>query len=94
MYIGRYCIILQAFYHLTKIVYYSTLLAAMSAYLEYSLDIAIAEFFSKASATREACDTKAKDLVGGKVIPVTVQGNCSYSVYAGPEFEFVVQLSL
>jgi len=66
----------------------------MSAYPEYSLDIAIAEFFSQTSATREACDTKAKDLVGGKVVPVTVQGNCSYSVYAGPEFEFVVQFRL
>ncbi len=58
------------------------------------LDIAIAEFFSQTSATREACDTKAKDLVGGNVVPVTVQGNCSYSVYAGPEFEFVVQFRL
>jgi hypothetical protein len=64
--------------------------AAMSAYLEYSLDIAIAEFFSQTSATREACDSKAIDLVGGKVVPVTVQGNCSYSVYARPEFEFVI----
>jgi len=64
----------------------------MSAYPEYSLDVAIAEFFSQTSASREACDTnKAKDLVGGKVVPVTVQGNCSYSVYAGPEFDFVVQ---
>jgi hypothetical protein len=25
---------------------------------------------------------------------VTVQGNCGYSVYAGPEFEFVVQFRL
>ncbi|KAH8757090.1 hypothetical protein BGZ57DRAFT_1018706 [Hyaloscypha finlandica] len=62
----------------------------MSAYPEYSLDIAIAEFFSQTSATREACDTKAKDLVGGKVVPVTVQGNYSYSVCARPEFEFVI----
>lgn len=44
----------------------------MSAYLEYSLDVAIAEFFLETSATREACDTKAKDLVGGEVVPVTV----------------------
>jgi hypothetical protein len=58
----------------------------MSAYPGYSLDIAIAEFFSQTSATREACDIKAKDLVGGQVVPVTVQGDCSYSVYAGPEF--------
>ena len=66
----------------------------MSAYPEYSLDIAIAEFFSQTSVTREACDTKAKDLVGGRVVPVIVQGNCSYSVYAGPEFELVVQFRL
>jgi hypothetical protein len=66
----------------------------MSAYPEYSLDVAIAEFFSQTSASREAFDTKAKDLVGGKVVPVTVQGNCSYSVYARPEFEFVVQFRL
>lgn len=66
----------------------------MFAYPDYSLDIAIAEFFSQTSATREARDTKAKDLVGGKVVPVTVQGNCSYSVYAGPEFQFVVQFRL
>ncbi|KAG9231957.1 hypothetical protein BJ875DRAFT_506330 [Amylocarpus encephaloides] len=62
----------------------------MSTYPEYSLDIAIAEFFSQTSATRDACDTKAKDLVGGKIVPVTVQVNCSYSVYAGPEFEFIL----
>lgn len=66
----------------------------MFAYPEYSLDVAIAEFFSQTSATREACDTKTKDLVGGKVVPVTVQGNCSYSIYVGPEFEFVVQFRL
>lgn len=69
-------------------------IAIMSTYPEYSLDIAITEFFSKTSATREACDTKARDLVGGGIVPVTVQGNCSYSVYAGPEFEFVVQFRL
>jgi len=66
----------------------------MSAYPEYSLDIAIAEFFTQTSASREACDTKAKDLVRGEVVPVTVQGSCSYSVYAGPELEFVVQFRL
>lgn len=66
----------------------------MFAYPEYSLHIAITEFFSQTSVSREACDTKAKDLVGGNVVPVTVQGNCSYSVYARPEFEFVVQFRL
>jgi hypothetical protein len=66
----------------------------MSAYPEYSLDVAIAEFFSQTSASREACDTKAKNLAGGEVVPVAVQGNCSYSVYAGSNFEFVVQFRL
>jgi len=66
----------------------------MPAYPEYSLETTIAEFFTQTSATREACDTKARDLVRGKVVPVTVQGNCSYSVYSGPELEFVVQFRL
>lgn len=46
----------------------------MSTYPEYSLDTAVAEFFSQTSATREAGDIKAKELAGGKVVPVTVQG--------------------
>lgn len=66
----------------------------MSTYPEYSLDTAITEFFTQTSATRSECDTKAGDLVGGAVIPVTVQGNCSYTVYAGPDSEFVVQFRL
>ena len=49
----------------------------MSAYPENSLDVAVAEFFSETSATREACDTKAKDLVGGEVVPVTVQATAA-----------------
>lgn len=66
----------------------------MAAYSEYSLDIVIAEFFLQTSVTREACDIKAKDLLGSEVVPVAIQGNCSYSVYAGPELEFVVQFRL
>ncbi|KAH8725950.1 hypothetical protein GQ44DRAFT_706171 [Phaeosphaeriaceae sp. PMI808] len=57
-------------------------------------DSTIAELFSQTSATREVCDTKAKGLVRGKVVPVTVQGNCNYWVYAGPKFEFVAQFHL
>ena len=68
--------------------------AAMSAYPEYSLDVAIAEFFSRTSATRDACDTRAKDLGDGKVVSVTAQDNCSYSVYIGPELKFVVYFRL
>lgn len=67
---------------------------ASFAAMEYSLDTAIADFFAQTLATRQDCDVKAKDLVGGEVVPVTVQGNCSYSVYAGPKLEFVVQFRL
>jgi hypothetical protein len=62
----------------------------MPAYSEYSLETTIAEFFTQTSATREACNTKARDLVGGKVVPVTIQGNCSYSVYSKLKLEFIV----
>ncbi|KAF2758719.1 hypothetical protein EJ05DRAFT_492862 [Pseudovirgaria hyperparasitica] len=66
----------------------------MSAYPVYSLDNTIGKFFAQTSATREACDTKARDLVGGTIVPIAVQGNCSYSVYAGAKSEFVVQFRL
>jgi hypothetical protein len=66
----------------------------MSTYLEYSQETAITSFFTQTSTTRHACDTKAADLVGGEVIPVPIQGNCSYTVYAGPESEFVIQFRL
>ncbi|KAG9228678.1 hypothetical protein BJ875DRAFT_340659, partial [Amylocarpus encephaloides] len=42
------------------------------------------------STPREACDTKAKVLMGGEVVPI-VQDNYSDSVYARPKLEFVVQ---
>lgn len=60
----------------------------------YSLDHAIAEFFTLTCATRSACESKALELVGGRVVPVEVQGVCSYSVYAGPELNYVVQFRL
>ncbi|KAI0884563.1 uncharacterized protein GGS22DRAFT_163806 [Annulohypoxylon maeteangense] len=63
-------------------------------YPKYSLDASIAEFFLQTSATREECDVKARELVGGEVVPIPVQGICSYSVYAGPTSEFVVQFRL
>jgi len=61
---------------------------------EYSVDQEIIDFFRKTTATRSECDAAAKDLVGGDVIPVDVQGVCSYTVYAGPKQEFVVQFRL
>ncbi|CAG8291587.1 unnamed protein product [Penicillium salamii] len=50
---------------------------------EYSLDEEIVYFFSTTSATKSSCDARAQELVGGSVVPVAVQGNCSYTVYAG-----------
>lgn len=40
------------------------------------------------------CDGRAKDFVGGSVVPVNIQGFCSYSVYSGPNLAFVVQFRL
>ncbi|KAL7810802.1 hypothetical protein V8C44DRAFT_365449 [Trichoderma aethiopicum] len=61
---------------------------------KYSKDAEIASFFAKTSANRSACDTRARELAGGSVVPIEVQGVCSYSVYAGPDLEFVVQFRL
>ncbi|KAJ5229329.1 hypothetical protein N7489_010037 [Penicillium chrysogenum] len=61
---------------------------------EYSVDEEILYFFRKTSATKSSCDAYAQELVGGSVVPVTVQGVCSYTVYAGPNHEFVVQFRL
>jgi hypothetical protein len=62
--------------------------------LVYSLDGEIAQFFEQASAPREECDSYAKEQLGGEIVPVTVQGVCSYTVYAGPKGEFVAQFRL
>lgn len=62
---------------------------------EYSVDREIASFFTKTSQSRDTCDAVAKELVGGdQVVPVAVQGVCSYTVYAGQSQEFVVQFRL
>jgi hypothetical protein len=66
------------------------LVAAMGPASPYCLESAIMEFFALTTVSREDCDKKALELVGGEVIPVTIQGNCSYSVYAGSNSEFVV----
>ncbi|KAH8893409.1 hypothetical protein GQ53DRAFT_860534 [Thozetella sp. PMI_491] len=57
----------------------------------YSFDEAIASFFANASVERAACDAHAKELVGGTVDAIKIQGDSSYSVYAGPDLEYVVQ---
>ncbi|KAI1368757.1 hypothetical protein F5Y08DRAFT_354012 [Xylaria arbuscula] len=64
------------------------------SYEEYSVDLEIAQFFEQTSATRSECDDYAKQRVGGNVVHVAVQGSCSYTVYAGPKQEFVVQFRL
>ncbi|GLA57104.1 hypothetical protein AtubIFM55763_010050 [Aspergillus tubingensis] len=62
--------------------------------LDYSVDQAIASFFERTTATRSACDAFAREHLGGEVVPVAVQGVCSYTIYAGPNGEFVVQFRL
>ncbi|KFZ11635.1 hypothetical protein V501_04639 [Pseudogymnoascus sp. VKM F-4519 (FW-2642)] len=57
----------------------------------YNVEDEIAAFFTKTSVTRQACDDRAKDIAGGTVTPIKIQGFCSYSVYAGPNLEYVVQ---
>ncbi|KND86780.1 hypothetical protein TOPH_08588 [Tolypocladium ophioglossoides CBS 100239] len=64
------------------------------AYSQYDMEDEISNFFTKTSASRLDCDARAEELVGGKATPVVVQGNCSYSVYAGPCLEYVVQFRL
>ncbi|EQL33190.1 hypothetical protein BDFG_04636 [Blastomyces dermatitidis ATCC 26199] len=65
-----------------------------TSHLQYSVDQEIAHFFAKTSASRSACDTYVKEHLGGDIIPVAVQGVCSYTVYAGPKGEFVAQFRL
>ncbi|KAI1182894.1 hypothetical protein F5B17DRAFT_418586, partial [Nemania serpens] len=63
-------------------------------YPEYSVDAEIEAFFKKTSAIRAACDERARELAGGNVVAVDVQGACSYTVYASPQLEYVVQFRL
>ncbi|UKZ68213.1 uncharacterized protein TrAtP1_009248 [Trichoderma atroviride] len=65
-----------------------------STYPEYSLNNAIAAFFTKTSVTRPECDARAIELTEGKAIPVEGQGNYSYSIYASLDQEYVVQFRL
>jgi hypothetical protein len=62
---------------------------------DYVVDDEIATFFSKTSIRRETCDAVAKELDGGDdVVPVAVQGCCSYTVYAGQCLSHIVQFRL
>jgi hypothetical protein len=59
-------------------------------FYSYSLHDALTEFFAQTSVTRSECDVKATELVGGKPVPVEIQSNCSYTVYAGQDVRSVV----
>ncbi|KAJ5776460.1 uncharacterized protein N7511_001471, partial [Penicillium nucicola] len=61
--------------------------------MNYDVEQEIVAFFGKTTTTRSACDNYASEHLGN-VIPVDVQGVCSYTVYAGPNAEFVVQYRL
>lgn len=62
---------------------------------QYTVDDEIAAFFSKTVVTRDTCDGLARDLVGGgQLVPVAVQGACSYTVYAGQGLGHIVQFCL
>lgn len=59
---------------------------------QYSIRESLRSFFAKTTVERPECDEKAIQLVGGTtVMPVTIQGNYSYTLYAGPSLEFIVQ---
>ncbi|KAL2433957.1 hypothetical protein ABEF95_013128 [Exophiala dermatitidis] len=60
----------------------------------YSLEADLIKFFQQTTATRSDCDAVAKELSGGDLYPVEIQGVCSYTVYAGRQFEYVVQFRL
>ncbi|KAH8433854.1 uncharacterized protein LDX57_011491 [Aspergillus melleus] len=62
--------------------------------LAYSVDQGITDFFEKTAVTRSACEAFAREHLGGNIVPVPVQGVCSYTVYAGPNAESVVQFRL
>lgn len=62
--------------------------------MNYEVEQEIVAFFEKTTTTRSACDNYASEHLGGNVTPVDVQGVCSYTVYAGPNAEFVVQYRL
>lgn len=62
--------------------------------MEYSLEKEISTFFEQITVTRSACDTYAREHLGGNIIPLTVQGVFSDTVYAGSNAEFVSQFRL
>lgn len=66
----------------------------MTTYAVYNVEDAIVDFFTKTSVSRQTCDDRARALAGGTIALIKIQGFCSYSVYAGPNLEYVVQFRL
>jgi hypothetical protein len=60
----------------------------------YNVEQDVAAFFAKTTVARATCDSRAKELVGGGLQLVPVQGACSYTVYAGATLDSVVQFRL
>ncbi|KAL9095889.1 MAG: hypothetical protein Q9165_001886 [Trypethelium subeluteriae] len=58
-----------------------------------TLEDSISDFFSKCGtdATRHQCDRLAISLAGHPIVPVPVQGACSYTVAAGPTQDAIFQ---
>lgn len=69
-------------------------------YDEYCVEVETEAFFQKTLATREQCHAKTRELFGNnintRILPVQVQGACSYTLYVGPGeyLAFVVQFRL
>ncbi|KAM3501001.1 hypothetical protein MY10362_005927 [Beauveria mimosiformis] len=58
----------------------------------YNVEEEIAAFFQKTTASRAGCEEKARSLTGSdKVLAIPIQGDSSYSMYAGANLEHVVQ---
>lgn len=60
----------------------------------YDVEQDVAAFFTKTMVTRSACDLRATELIDGGLQLVPVQGSCSYTVYAGPKLDSVIQFRL
>lgn len=57
----------------------------------YNVEEEIAAFFKKSTASRAGCEEKARSLTGSdRVLAIPIQGDSSYSMYAGANLEHVV----
>lgn len=65
-----------------------------TTYEGYSVASEIQAFFQEDVGNPRSVRHRPTELAGGNAVPVDVQGACSYSVYAGPELQYVVQFRL